>query len=378
MAVIDIQGRWHGRAAGLVYRSVGGRNIVQGRPRKFKQTVATRESGLEFGLASNTARIMREVLWPAYHSIDKGMVNRFTSTVLKSIRGCQELGRGERDLHNGDLSYLQGFQFNKNSPLSEVLPGRPEVIICDDGKPELHLPSFTLGYDVKCPMRDYKGLKVRFMATAFHFRSEYYEYLDCRDVWVDSGFRLSEQVWKVEKELPPGSLILLTVSLFAVATKKFSDMMLNSKEWSPGEIVYAMQVPQGDAEVLEREYIDGNGRDGSPERPVIERTGSPFEKMPLGSYSGRDIFWKFRRLWEKEAEREEKKTAADEARHKKWLERLQQKQQQTLSGLDTHQLEETELKPEEPQNRQVCEGKAGMVGTPVLPRGKIKFGKKQK
>ncbi|TQM52121.1 hypothetical protein BDE36_3923 [Arcticibacter tournemirensis] len=41
MAVIDSKGGIHGTAGSVVYRSYGGMNIVQSRPRRFKQTEAS-------------------------------------------------------------------------------------------------------------------------------------------------------------------------------------------------------------------------------------------------------------------------------------------------------------------------------------------------
>ncbi len=317
MAIIDKQGRFHGKAGGLVYRTIGDIDVVQTMPRKAKQTQATKESSLEFGLGSNTAAEIRDVLWPAYHSPDKGMVNRLTSVVVKCIRGSLTRGRGDRDLHDGDLTYLEGFQFNKNSPLGEVLSVRPEVRIAEDGKPEVRIPPFNSYSGIRCPVKENNGYTLRFTATAFHFRSEYYQYLDCRDVWIAKGLQIPEQVWKVEKILPAGSIVILTVSLFAVARKSFSEMMLNSGEWSPGEIIRVLQVPQGEEEILEPDYISGSGRGGDTDKPVMERTGSAFEMKPLPGYEGREIFRKIQTGREKLGRLQQKKEKAARERIEK-------------------------------------------------------------
>lgn len=326
MATIDKQGRVHGKAGPLVYRTIGEINVVQSRPRRFKQTQATRESGIEFGLASNTARIMREALWPVFYSPDKGMVNRFTSRILKCIRGSQTKGRGERDLHDGDLSYLAGFQFNKNSSLQQALQVRPEVQVAADGRPEVRVPSFNSDHDIRCPMNRYSGITLRLTATAFHFRAGYYEHLASRDVWVDYGATMPGQVWKVEKELPAGSIVLVTVSLIMSMNKTFSDQTLNTKDWSPAEILYAVQVPQGEEEV---------------QKPEFTYTGDPYEKKPLNAYRGEATLSLIQRIREKVQKAEVKKDAA-------LYEKVEKLRQQILQ--------------ESPPS-----------GPPALPEGKILF-----
>ena len=298
MAVKDVNGRLHGRVGSVIYRTIGTTEVVQSRPRKFKQTLATRQSGLEFGLGSNTARILRQMLWPVYHSVDRGMANRLTSSVLSCIRACKDKACGERDLHDGELSYLRGFQFNRNSPLSKVLRVRPEVKMAADGKPEICIPAFNEHTDLQCPVGRYEGITIRFMAVAFHFRSEYCQYLGYQDVWIDRRAAVDRQVWKVEKELPAGSIVLLTVSLIAGTEKLSSPVTLNSKEWSPAEIVDVIKVSQGDAALLSAEYINKlAGRD--EQDPSLPASEPLLTKHPMACYWGKSIFGKVQRLREK-------------------------------------------------------------------------------
>ncbi|WP_374165594.1 hypothetical protein [Arcticibacter sp. MXS-1] len=299
MAIVDKKGGLHGTVAHVVYRTVGDLQVVQSRPRRFKQTLATRESGVEFGLGSNTACIIRNVMESAYHSVDRGMGNRLTATVLKCIRSSKEKFRGERDIHDGNPSFLKGFQFNANSPLSEVLEVRPVVSTTPEGKVQIRIPAFDSHRQLHNAPAQCSNYTLRLLATAFHFRSEYSEYLDYHDIEFARGSYLEEQVWTLDKELPAGCLVLLSVSLFALNRTRLSTMVVNTPEWSPAEVVEAIQVPQGDQEMLDPDYIGGKNLWKHPEREPYKRTGSPFEKYPLTAYHGKDLFSKIERHREK-------------------------------------------------------------------------------
>lgn len=341
MAIIDKDGFIHGAVGTVVYRKVGSRKIVQSKPGKVKQTEATRESGLEFGLASSTARIIRKVMWPAYHTPDKSMPNRLTTRILKCINGSKTKGRGERDIHDGDLSYLTGFQFNKNSPLNEVLKVRPVLSTGTDGKPMITLPAFNSEADVVCPIKAYNGYTLRFMAVAFDFRSEYYEYLGCQDVWTYRGLDVPAQRWTIDKELPAGSFILFSVSLVAGSKKTFGETTQNTKEWDPCEIIGVMEVPQATVEITEPKDIAG-ATDGETDVQPVGETDRALKMRPMNSYFGKDFFVKITKMRE------------------------------NMSLKERRQMEERRQKMEE-LRRNLRQEQSSGTGMPVLPEGKVKF-----
>ncbi len=109
MAIIDTRGRLHGKIGPVVYRTVGNTNIAQIKAAKVRQTYATKESAIEFGLASNTAKVIRKALYPLTYTADGGMINRLNTAVLKCIKTAEGKEKGERDLHDADLRPLEGF-----------------------------------------------------------------------------------------------------------------------------------------------------------------------------------------------------------------------------------------------------------------------------
>ena len=85
MALIDRRGVLHGSVSNMVYRSYRGQQIAQLKPAKVKQTVTSKEAGLEFGLASSTARAIRQAFANVFPGNDGRMSNRLTVAVRKCI-----------------------------------------------------------------------------------------------------------------------------------------------------------------------------------------------------------------------------------------------------------------------------------------------------
>src|SRR5690606_16602418 len=128
------KGMVSGTAGSVIYRNYRGMNIIQGKPRKFEQTEDSIKAATEFGLSSSTAGVIRSAFEPAYLHRDGEAAARCTQLVYRSIRNSLTGYRGHRDLHDGDLSCLEGMEFNIKSKLSEVLQVSHQVSRDEQGK----------------------------------------------------------------------------------------------------------------------------------------------------------------------------------------------------------------------------------------------------
>lgn len=93
------------------------------------------------GWASSTAKVLRHIFAGPSHGADAGMANRLTQTVLRAMRGAEKADFDLRDLHQATLSELEGFQFNKLSPLHEVLAVQADLSISEGGSVKVNLPA---------------------------------------------------------------------------------------------------------------------------------------------------------------------------------------------------------------------------------------------
>ncbi|WP_207535798.1 hypothetical protein [Desertivirga arenae] len=264
MAVIDKKGVLHGSVSNIVYRSWRDLNVVQMKPHKVKQTLSSKEASLEFGLCSSTARIIRKAFKWAYKGYDGAMINRCTSAVRKAVSASAK-ERGERDIHDGDMSFLKGFQFNNNSPLDKVLRVRASAQLSQDKKVSIHLPAVTIN-DIKGCNAAYYIL--RFTVVAFDFRSRVFSYVSTKDIKIGSRDSYAGGNIELDEVVPEGRLVAVSMSIHAYDQVFIGEMeTTNSSQRSPAELLNvwqlplpetsdAMQTPKSDAvKTSERDWI---------------------------------------------------------------------------------------------------------------------------
>lgn len=244
MAIQEANGRIHGRAGTMVYRRWRGLNILQSRPKAFKQTIATQAAAIEFGKASNNAANIRKTLARFYQQADAAMNNRLTRQLLKCLQHSPGKERLERDIHDADLSYLTNFQFNTNSHLAETLPVIPQANVWADGKAEVHIPAFAQK-DIK-----YTGeakwishYRLRIAAVAYDFRNEFCEVLAIKEIDIEE--EQDALHWQLEEEVPAGMILMIGIALYAEQRIAGDCMLLNAQGWSPAAIVAIGHVTEG-------------------------------------------------------------------------------------------------------------------------------------
>ena len=244
MAIVDKFGGIHGAFSNLIYRSYRNMRILQMKPKKVKQTNNSKQAGKEFGLSSCTGRIIREVFDVIYAGYDGEMVNRLCSQVYQSITASKTKQRGERDLHDAELSYLEGFQFNNNSPLHKVMKVRPVVSLNQEGKVQVNLPAMRKDQLFKGPIRNHGKYTIRLMLASFDFKKEVYSYIGHRNFSIMRNTAVEAQEWVFDEALPANRVIMLSMSLHAYTQDTVDGLQsVNSKEWSPAEIIGAWHTP---------------------------------------------------------------------------------------------------------------------------------------
>jgi hypothetical protein len=84
--------------------------------------IRTRENGAEFGSAGKAGKALRNALRQLLQNAsDRRMVSRLTTEMMRVIQTDAVNARGERSVTEGDLAFLEGFDFNLNGKLSTTL-----------------------------------------------------------------------------------------------------------------------------------------------------------------------------------------------------------------------------------------------------------------
>lgn len=82
----------------------------------------TRENGAEFGRAGSGSKVLRTSLRNVLQqSADSKMTSRLTREMMKVIKADTINPRGSRNIIDGDVELLTGFEFNENGKLGATL-----------------------------------------------------------------------------------------------------------------------------------------------------------------------------------------------------------------------------------------------------------------
>ncbi len=82
----------------------------------------TRENGKEFGRAGKAGKVLRTAFRALMlHSADSKVTSRLTAFMMKIIKQDTVNARGERNVIDGGLAAVQGFEFNKHAMLGATV-----------------------------------------------------------------------------------------------------------------------------------------------------------------------------------------------------------------------------------------------------------------
>lgn len=252
MATIDNKGRIRGTAGSVVYRMYRDKNIVQGKPRKVKQSGASIRASTEFGLSSSAAAVIRRAFEDAYMFRDGEAASRTTQWVYRSIRNSTVPEVGKRDLHDADPGALRGLEFNTNTKLSDLIS--PSSVLCeayDEGvRVKLNIPAPMSALKKRSGISGAANLyRIRLTLIGFNFRQEYYEYLGVCDIDLRSRDSLDGKMVNFDCGKRPELLMMVSMSILLYKATNMGDglILLNSREFSPCAIVavFPAEAPGG-------------------------------------------------------------------------------------------------------------------------------------
>lgn len=136
---------------GLLAREKGG--VKGDRIKNDPSFQRTRENGNEFGNAGTAGKLLRNAFRQLIQPVaDNRMVSRLTKAMMTVVKSDEDNGRGARNVHNGDVLLLKGFEFN-NSGLFSTTFHAPYVATVDrvTGGLKVAVPSFISKNDIMAP-----------------------------------------------------------------------------------------------------------------------------------------------------------------------------------------------------------------------------------
>jgi hypothetical protein len=135
----------------------------------------TRENGAEFGRAGKSGKFFRNAFRTVLQtSKDRRMTSRLTREMMRVLQADTVNARGMRNVIEGDLLLLTGFDFNINSKLSTTIYAPYTTSINRvNGELSVQIPSFTPAHSIAAPAGT-THFKIRTAAAAIDFESGLY------------------------------------------------------------------------------------------------------------------------------------------------------------------------------------------------------------
>lgn len=270
MAIIDPMGNKHGKEGNTLFRVLRGVQISQAVPLNIKPSAESKKSSIEFGLASTTAASIRNTLLSIYQWDEGTTGARLTGLVRTAISASPGKKVNERDLHDGDLSYLIGFQLNNRSPLDKILRVRPQCSGSENGELIFTLPALRFKQDLVYPKSPIAvKCDVDVTLLLLNFREEYYQIQERRGTeLMPKG--LQSVYWTFDPAIPQDTILLVLMSLQFYAEDSVNGRRsMNSQAMNPVEIIGA--------------YYFKDGRASSSGERIFA------EKEPLPGYLGNEM-----------------------------------------------------------------------------------------
>ncbi|MCU7551959.1 hypothetical protein OCK74_22760 [Chitinophagaceae bacterium LB-8] len=115
--------------------------------------VRTRENGAEFGRAGKAGKLLRTALRSLLQNAsDRLLTSRLTKEMVKVVKADATNVRGMRNVIDGEIELLQGFEFNNDGKLSTSLYAPYGVTLTRaTGQATVDVPAFVPGNMIAAP-----------------------------------------------------------------------------------------------------------------------------------------------------------------------------------------------------------------------------------
>jgi hypothetical protein len=137
-----------GRMDNVVFYKRGGTYIARSVPNQVHQSPATKQRSKNFGIAASAGRMLRQSLTPSLpFPKDKNMQSRFSGAIARWLQQQNV----DALLPANDLPYINGFDFNEATSISERWKTNIIVLRPSDALMTIQMPAFIPTVAIAAP-----------------------------------------------------------------------------------------------------------------------------------------------------------------------------------------------------------------------------------
>jgi len=216
----------------VVYK-LNGQDIMRARPRRFKQTKATRAAAKQFGLASTISAKLRQQIYKSLEGItQQSMRYRFNKAIQEWLRNGKP-GRGSAI----GFSPLEQFQFNEKTSLGEKLKAQVSIDWTRAGKVILNIPVMVPIRDIAAPPTT-ESIQWILEVSSISLDSPGSTRNDRIDLDIKyTDKSLNAQTHERRFPLKPGELTIVVLALKYTVNKNGDKKILNDEKWLPAGVI---------------------------------------------------------------------------------------------------------------------------------------------
>jgi hypothetical protein len=228
-----------GRKGNVLYYELNGGYYQRSAPVSVKQTAATKVRISNFAIAVGASRVLRNQLLPILpFPKDKKMQNSFGGAIMKwlKLEPLQQLQPAD------NLSFIQGFRFNSKSNMAERWKVKLTVTKVGEGLLQFHIPAFIPSEKITEPAWT-RTIECTIAAASCNLKNKLANG-NCVHAFAIpyNNVVLPQQTINLPVAMPGGSLVVTTVSLTYIVSKKGSQVPTDNIAFMPSDIIAAMYV----------------------------------------------------------------------------------------------------------------------------------------
>ena len=228
-----------GREGNVIYYELNGGYYARSVPAKVKQTKATKIRSSNFAVAVRTSRLLRCLLKDALpFPKDKLMQNRLNGAIMNWLK----LQTPAHLQPAANLPFIHDFQFNPSTSVKERL--QVPVIVSKIGSNTLqvYMPAFDTRQQLKAPAWTNK-VTVTIAAASCLLTSSVTNGNDVNTFTIPYCEAYTpEHTIDLSLPMPPGSLVVVAVSLAFFISKKGKEIPTDKTAFMPAGIVTALYM----------------------------------------------------------------------------------------------------------------------------------------
>jgi len=158
-----------GKLGNQVFYVSNGKNLVKGAGAPYLQPESSRKSSSEFGRGNAAAVLINKGFKPLIDLVGSTrVIDRLKSILIKIVNtGPIEL-KGKRQVTDGDVALLKGFQFNRYTSMDRLITISPSIQVDPGGELTVSLPKMRVK-DMFYPPPKTIAAVLQFRCCIFYF-----------------------------------------------------------------------------------------------------------------------------------------------------------------------------------------------------------------